>query len=708
MNICFVTLGHVSKTRGGIDRVTDTLAHALMERGHEVLMLSVGGPVEGDNIESCQSFLPSRDVLDKENVKYVQDFVLKRKIDIFINQSEVQSIFDLLGHGNIPIISVVHIDPTAAIKSVTDAWRWWRYKNGWFQFILKSPYFIGKFLYQYYTRGKYVQQKYSYLYEKSNAVVLLSERFKPVFSKLIHSDNTDKLFAISNPLSFERGELQYKKEKIVLFVGRLDFSPKRVDRLLRVWKNIGATNGWKLYILGDGRERAFYEDLCSKWHLKSVFFTGTTNPISYYKKASILCVTSTHEGFALVIIEAQQLGVVPIVYDSYAAVHDLIENRCTGILVKPFSIRQYAKELKKLMNSSENLARVRNHLLGDDVCRNKFDIGNITNQWEDLFSKIARSERKKIEMINILCAMDDKFVPYCGIMLTSLLENNKNVNIRVYVLTGQLCEKSLDDFQTLAEKYGAEINVIKVNEDALKDCPIRLGDHVSLAAYYRLLASHLLPADIDKILYLDGDMIINDSLADLWNEDIDGKAIGVVFDEDYVGLDKYKRLGYDKFKSYFNSGMLLINLRYWREHRVVERCLECVNTMADKLLFHDQDTLNLVLQDEKKFLPLTYNFQTGFLYSATILDKAVEKEVCNTISNPCILHYTGPGKPWYKHSWHPYSSYFLHYKRISLWKNLPLLGYSLSDNILYYRNQIIWLLGIKKKPVTYIIGKQER
>ena len=50
MNICFVTLGHVSKTRGGIDRVTDTLAHALMERGHEVLMLSVGGPVEGDNL----------------------------------------------------------------------------------------------------------------------------------------------------------------------------------------------------------------------------------------------------------------------------------------------------------------------------------------------------------------------------------------------------------------------------------------------------------------------------------------------------------------------------------------------------------------------------------------------------------------------------------------------------------------------------------
>ena len=104
--------------------------------------------------------------------------------------------------------------------------------------------------------------------------------------------------------------------------------------------------------------------------------------------------------------------------------------------------------------------------------------------------------------MNILCATDDNYVPYCGIMLTSLFENNKEQDIVVYLMTAELNEKNIADLDKLAEQYHQEIHIVKVDNDVLKNCPIRIGDHVSISAYYRLMASSLLSKSVDKILYL--------------------------------------------------------------------------------------------------------------------------------------------------------------------------------------------------------------
>lgn len=300
-------------------------------------------------------------------------------------------------------------------------------------------------------------------------------------------------------------------------------------------------------------------------------------------------------------------------------------------------------------------------------------------------------------IINILCATDDNYVPYCGTMLTSLFENNQTSKFNVFVLNEHLTEKNIQDMVSLAETYSQVIHFVTVTSDVLKDCPIRKKDHVTLATYYRLMAPVLLSQKIDKILYLDCDIIVDGSILDLWNENIDGFAIGGVVDESYLNLSYYERLQIDLHKKYFNAGVLLINLRYWREHDVMERCFSCISAMQEKLKLHDQDTLNVVLQNEVKLFPVKYNFQTGFLYIEKPLEVCVRKEVLDTLLAPIVIHFTGRRKPWLAHYYHPYVSRYRYYRSISLWKNTPLVM-KFKEEWRYFRHQIKFALGMKKRP----------
>lgn len=312
------------------------------------------------------------------------------------------------------------------------------------------------------------------------------------------------------------------------------------------------------------------------------------------------------------------------------------------------------------------------------------------------------------EKINILCSTDDAYVPWCGIMLTSVLENNRAVE--VYVLTGGLNNDNIDKFGELSARYGCPIHIIKVDEGMMAGCPIREGDHVSKAAYLRLMAPKFLPEDVHKVIYLDCDMIVNGSLLPLWQTDMDGKAIGCVIDEAYHLPEKYTNLGITDDTKYFNSGMLVMNLDYWRENGVMERCFECIAENPDRLKFHDQDTLNIVLQHEHVLLPLTYNFQTGFLYSDYHYETEIEREVMETAKAPVVIHYTGSKKPWIEGANSPYVPYFKHYMATSIWSDTPLIAgrkAPLSLRLRYKIYELVWALVLKPRPHIYKIETQQ-
>ena len=138
---------------------------------------------------------------------------------------------------------------------------------------------------------------------------------------------------------------------------------KRPDRMVEIWERLYRLHpDWHLYMIGDGSLRQPLINHCELKRIKNIHFIGRTNPIPYYKRASILCMTSTYEGFGLVLAEAQSYGVIPFAYDSYAAVHDIIEDGVTGHLISPFSIRKYADKLSELISNPELLSKERNNI----------------------------------------------------------------------------------------------------------------------------------------------------------------------------------------------------------------------------------------------------------------------------------------------------------------------------------------------------------
>ena len=305
-----------------------------------------------------------------------------------------------------------------------------------------------------------------------------------------------------------------------------------------------------------------------------------------------------------------------------------------------------------------------------------------------------------MDPIRILCATDNAYIPYYGIMLTSLFETNRAELFEVYVLTSGLNEGSAGLLQDLFSSYSNELFLVHIDDKMLADCPIRPGDHVSLATYYRLIAAKVLPNDIEKILWLDGDLIINGPIRELWETNLGNLAIAAATDESYCQQDIYRRLQLDASIPYTSAGVLLINLAYWRAHDVATRFMECIRLHREKLLFHDQDTLNIVLQNEKALLPLTWNFQSGFIASwiYPTYPESFQRQILQASTNPRIIHYSGPSKPWFKHSLHPYRAHFEKYKALSPWNVLPPKRFGLKQDTRNHFSKFLRIIGLRPSP----------
>ena len=251
------------------------------------------------------------------------------------------------------------------------------------------------------------------------------------------------------------------------------------------------------------------------------------------------------------------------------------------------------------------------------------------------------------DIINILCATDNNYAPFCGIMLTSLFESNKDCHFDVYVLIdNDVSTLSRNKFSKLGEKYGNGVNLMTVDNSILKGFPIVEG-YVTLPTYYRLLATEMLPDQIHKVVYLDVDIIVKGDIMPLWLVDLEGVAIAGVRNFEQ---NQCERLGYDSSFGYFNAGVLVYNLDYWREHGVKDRLLEYIRLNRDNksnLRLMDQDALNVVLREEKMILPERFNYQVQ-MFAKEFWEGYSEEQKSTFLDEGgfvSVIHYAGT-KPW--------------------------------------------------------------
>lgn len=310
-----------------------------------------------------------------------------------------------------------------------------------------------------------------------------------------------------------------------------------------------------------------------------------------------------------------------------------------------------------------------------------------------------------MEKITILCATDDHYVPYCGIMLTSLYENNRDVEITTYMLTDGLSEYNLDRLSRLAELYKTKIEIITLANDTLPNCPVWPGDHISAAAYYRLFVAEILPEEITKVLYLDCDIVVARSLRDLWNTDIIDYAAGAVIDSGHFDKQRNERVGIIKAEHYFNSGVLLINMDYWRKNHVLDQFLRFINDNKENLRSHDQDVLNAVLKERVKYLSVIYNFQDFYLFPPYFnrYGEDFKQQILGTVSSDItIYHLSMPVKPlscW--HCVYPFHAIWKQFQKVSLWHSYYQTQ-SLKERLNCSILKICWKWGLKRLKMDFI------
>lgn len=293
--------------------------------------------------------------------------------------------------------------------------------------------------------------------------------------------------------------------------------------------------------------------------------------------------------------------------------------------------------------------------------------------------------------LKILVSTDKKYAPYCGVTLTSCFISNPESE--AYVLIGErLAKKDMKRFSQLEKRFNTKIHFIYVSNELFNGAPLLMW---SLPMYYRLLAPTVLPEELDRILYLDCDIVVNDDLTEFWNMDMSDHSAAVVIESDSCApnFNHIKRLNYDASLGYFNSGMMLINLEFWRKMNVFQQGIDYLRNNKEKLVYPDQDILNYILKDTKVFVAPTYNFQTFFLTNE--LFKYYPHDIKSQIleSKPAIAHILL--KPWDIRSFScPFYALWHKYLKLSPWHSIGEQPFKTKSVRALVKRYILWPLGL--------------
>lgn len=277
----------------------------------------------------------------------------------------------------------------------------------------------------------------------------------------------------------------------------------------------------------------------------------------------------------------------------------------------------------------------------------------------------------------IVCSTDNNYVMPLCVMLCSLLENNRGEEIQIHVLCGNVSDDNKEILSRLILKYKKHIIFHDMDDNDFSDFPIKEKyqvQSISLATYYRLFLPKILPDNIKKVIYIDCDIIVRHSLRPLWNLNLEDYAIAGVLDPENNLPYSYNRLKYPQSAGYFNAGLLVINLDYWRKTKAMENFYSIVAQKNIELKYHDQDIINVCFQDRKKRISFKYNLQNDFLYKQKYLRLAWEfwDELEDCIEDPTIIHFIYGEKPWFMECSHPYKGEFIKYYEMTEYKAIPL------------------------------------
>ncbi len=276
--------------------------------------------------------------------------------------------------------------------------------------------------------------------------------------------------------------------------------------------------------------------------------------------------------------------------------------------------------------------------------------------------------------MNIVFSSDNNFIRQMSAAIVSVFENNKNENVCIYVISKGISSENIEILKRMAKDYSQQLEVIE-----LGDVHKFFDEHIDTGGWNdivlaRLFLDKLLPEEVNRVIYLDGDVIVRHSLKGMWETDLEGNVVGMAL-EPTTRKEQKAALDIAPNGKYYNAGVLLIDLKKWKEEKVGNRIIAYFKDHGSKLFANDQDAINGELKDEIYELPLKYNYcNTYHFYPYKAVKKMVDRndyyskeEYEKMVRDPYIIHYLGEERPWREGNTHVFKDEYVKYYNMTFY-----------------------------------------
>ncbi|QKJ89056.1 UDP-glucose:(glucosyl)LPS alpha-1,3-glucosyltransferase [Paramixta manurensis] len=286
----------------------------------------------------------------------------------------------------------------------------------------------------------------------------------------------------------------------------------------------------------------------------------------------------------------------------------------------------------------------------------------------------------EVNVSHITYGTDRAFLMGCAVSIVSVLRESRGKNLHFHVFTDELNEDEKNKFKEISSQYKTKVTIHFI--DKLKLTLLPVNKLWSAAIYYRFIIADFFAHKIDKVIYLDSDVLCIGSINPLFDIALQNNVLAAATERNDVWWkNRAERLGEPILADgYFNSGVLIINIVEWQKQQITEKAMAALSdkNLINKITYFDQDVLNLVACKKVMFLDKKYNTQYSINYE---LKKDPIRPLYTDVR---LIHYIGPTKPW--HAWaneYLVTDFFLTVRNASPWKSSPLLEPVSSSQLRY-------------------------
>lgn len=395
LNIAFI---HEDFPMGGAETITAEIGRYIALKNGQIWVFTrlLHSEQLTEELKDYLHFIELPDkhsIQSEENAQFITQEIQKRKIGFFILPSlYLKRLPYIKEHTSCKIIFALHVTPFWEIENriIVARERKKRSLGLWLEWIfLRYPKIVWG-----HSIEKDVIRKYKQTLSICDAYVVLCEEYgESIRKKLSLTEPSPKITVIPNPVQAP-DKVITKKKKQILYVGRLSYADKRVDRLIDIWGKISSEYPeWEAIIVGDGPEMKKLKEQSSSYPDARITFKGYQSDVTpYYKDAAILCLTSTSEAWPLTLTQAQANGVIPIAFGCSAGVRSILSpSGKNGIIVEPYDLNEFSEQLKKLIDNGQKREEIQQAIIKKSK---QYLLETIGTKWEELFKSLSGNTTK--------------------------------------------------------------------------------------------------------------------------------------------------------------------------------------------------------------------------------------------------------------------------------------------------------------------------